>query len=209
MNRSNVFLFIGLTIGLFFLSACNLNDKGADFPDGIYAIMTTNKGDITLRLEYERVPMTVANFIGLSEGTIVNNHKAAGEPFFDGLTFHRVIPNFMIQGGDPEASGMGGPGYSFKDEIHPELKHNVAGTLSMANAGPATNGSQFFITHNATPWLDGKHSVYGYVTEGLETVYKIANGDVIEHIEIIRKGSAAEAFDAPAVFKEKSGIGAN
>ncbi|MCL4161609.1 UNVERIFIED_CONTAM: hypothetical protein GTU68_054531 [Idotea baltica] len=160
--------------------------------------MTTNKGEIVLRLEYERVPMTVANFISLT-----------GEPFFDGLTFHRVIPNFMIQGGDPEASGMGGPGYSFKDEIHPELKHNVAGTFSMANAGPATNGSQFFITHNATPWLDGKHSVFGYVTEGLETVYKIANGDVIEHVEIVRKGSSAEAFDAPTVFKEMSGVGAN
>ena len=208
MNRLNLFFSLAFGISLLIFSACGANQEN-ELSDGIYAKITTNKGEIVLRLEYKRVPMTVANFIGLAEGTIINNHKGPGEPFYDGLTFHRVIPNFMIQGGDPQANGMGGPGYSFKDEIHPELKHNVAGTLSMANAGPATNGSQFFITHTQTPWLDGKHSVFGYVTQGLETVYKMANGDVIEHIEIMRSGSEAESFDAPEVFREMSGIGAN
>lgn len=134
--------------------------------DGIYAAIHTQKGILTLQLHYKQTPATVGNFIGLAEGTLSNEVKSNGTPYYDGLNFHRVIPDFMIQGGCPQGSGVGGPGYQFDDEIDPSLRHDKAGVLSMANAGPGTNGSQFFITHVPTPWLDGKHTVFGCVEIG-------------------------------------------
>lgn len=171
--------------------------------EGIFANIVTNKGTITVQLEYKKTPVTVANFISLAEGknTFVTDAKLKGKPFYDGLKFHRVIKDFMIQGGDPSGNGSGGPGYSFKDEIT-DLKHNKGGILSMANSGPATNGSQFFITHKETPWLDGKHTVFGHVTSGMDVVNAIAQDDVILKVTITRKGTAAKAFDASKVFTE-------
>lgn len=171
-------------------------------PEGMYAQISTNRGDIILKLHYDKTPLTVCNFVGLAEGTIPNSAKKEGEPFYNGLKFHRVIANFMIQGGDPEGSGAGGPGYRFEDEIHPELKHSGPGILSMANAGPGTNGSQFFITHVATPWLDGMHTVFGAVVSGQDVVDKIQQGDQIEKVTIIRKGKGAEAFKTNAEAME-------
>ncbi len=170
--------------------------------EGIYAKFSTPRGTITALLEHEKTPLTVANFVGLAEGKIENSAKGNDEPYYDGLKFHRVIADFMVQGGDPTGSGAGGPGYKFPDEIHPELKHDSKGILSMANAGPGTNGSQFFITHVETPWLDGKHTVFGKVVEGHEVVDAIQQGDLMEKVEILRHGSEAEAWDAAAVFAE-------
>lgn len=172
--------------------------------DGLYANITTTKGVITIKLEYEKAPMTVANFVGLAEGTVKNTSKPEGTPYYDGITFHRVIADFMIQGGDPTGSGMGGPGYAFADEIHPELKHSRPGALSMANSGPATNGSQFFITHKETGWLDGKHTVFGYVTEGQDVVNAIQQGDKMISIRIERVGKAAKAWDSGKVLAENA-----
>ena len=171
--------------------------------EGMYAKIKTNKGDIMLELEFEKTPLTVANFVGLAEGKIKNNKKEIGEPYYDGLKFHRVIADFMIQGGCPDGNGMGGPGYQFPDEIHPDLKHSGPGILSMANAGPGTNGSQFFITHKETPWLDGKHTVFGKVTEGQDVVDAIAQDDKIIEIDIIRKGEKAKKFDSKAIFDKE------
>lgn len=168
--------------------------------DGIFAEMQTNKGTITLALEYKKTPITVANFIALAEGTnpaVAEQYK--GKRFYDGLKFHRVIENFMIQGGDPQGTGAGDPGYKFKDEIT-DLKHNRGGILSMANAGPGTNGSQFFITHKETNWLDGKHTVFGHVTSGMDVVNSIGQNDVITKVTIIRKGVDANSFNAAKVF---------
>ena len=164
--------------------------------DGLYAKFVTSKGDILCQLEFEKTPITVANFVGLAEGTkqLGGGAGKEGVRFYDGLTFHRVIANFMIQGGCPLGTGTGGPGYTFPDEIDPTLKHDSAGILSMANAGPGTNGSQFFITHNATPHLDGKHTVWGHVVEGQDVVDAIAQNDTIKTVEIIRVGDAAKAF---------------
>lgn len=170
--------------------------------EGLFAKINTNRGAITLELTFDKTPGTVGNFVGLAEGKIKNEAKALGEAYYDGLLFHRVIADFMIQGGDPKGNGTGNPGYQFDDEFHPELKHDREGVLSMANAGPGTNGSQFFITHNATPWLDGKHSVFGYVVEGMEVVHQIKQGDKIENVEIQRIGKEAENFDALAAFEE-------
>lgn len=160
--------------------------------DGVYAKITTSKGELLLSLEYEKAPMTVSNFIGLAEGTL--HLKKEGTPFYDGLTFHRVINDFMVQAGCPEGKGTGGPGYTFPDEIDDSLKHVGPGTLSMANAGPGTNGSQFFITHVATPWLDGKHTVFGHIVEGQDVVNSIAQGDVMKKVEILRVGEKAKNF---------------
>lgn len=162
---------------------------------GLYAEMYTNKGKITLSLEAEKAPLTVTNFVGLAEGTKESN-AAKGKRFYDGMLFHRVLPNFMIQGGDPQGNGTGGPGYQFEDEIDPTLKHVGPGVFSMANAGPATNGSQFFITHVATPWLDGKHTVFGQVVEGQDVVNAIAQNDRIDSVRIRREGAKAKKFKA-------------
>ena len=168
--------------------------------NGIYAKITTNKGDILLQLTYQLTPATVGNFVALAEGTMKNTQKPLGTPYYDGLTFHRVIPNFMIQGGCPLGTGTGDPGYRFDDEFHPSLKHDKAGVISMANAGAGTNGSQFFITHLPTPWLDNKHTVFGQVIEGQNVVDTIAQGDKIEKITIIRVGEEAEKWDALKAF---------
>jgi len=171
--------------------------------DGIFAEIDTDKGKILLQLEYKKTPVTVANFISLAEGTnaSVTDEKLKGKPFYDGLKFHRVIADFMIQGGDPQGNGSGGPGYAFKDEIT-DAKFDKAGILAMANAGPKTNGSQFFITHKDTPWLTGKHTVFGYVLKGQDVVNAIKQDDLIKKITINRKGTDAKKFDAPKVFAE-------
>ena len=181
--------------------------------DGLYAKMTTNHGAMTIKLYEEEAPMTVANFVGLAEGTKENKAKAKGVPYYDGIVFHRVIKDFMIQGGDPDGIGTGGPGYDFEDEIDPSLKHDKKGVLSMANAGPGTNGSQFFITEVPTPWLDGRHTIFGQVIEGLEVVDSIANVEktpsdkpivpvVIEKVEIARKGDKYAKYDGNVAFNE-------
>ena len=197
-----------ILIALVFLStmllSCNNKVEKTDLSDGLYALIETSKGDVTVKLEFEKVPFTVANFVTLAEGKnnyVSPNYK--GIHFYDGLTFHRVESNPpMCQGGDPLGTGQGGPGYKFKDEFHPELHHGKPGILSMANSGPNTNGSQFFITTDQTSFLDGKHSVFGEVVEGLDIISTIAVGDPINKVKIIRIGQAAKKFDAVKVFKE-------
>jgi len=168
--------------------------------DGLYAKIKTNKGEILLILHHDKVPGTVANFIGLSEGKIKNSYKSIDSPYYDGLKFHRVIPDFMIQTGCPNGTGTGDPGYKFDDEFHPELRHNKPGILSMANSGISTNGSQFFITHVPTNWLDDKHTVFGEVIEGLDIVNEIQQDDIINSISIVRVGEDAEKWSSVDVF---------
>jgi cyclophilin family peptidyl-prolyl cis-trans isomerase len=187
-------LFIGSAL-LNFME-CDVMAEEQKLEDGLYARIVTSKGNIVLALEFEKTPLTVANFVGLAEGTKEFNDskgRTSGR-YYDGLTFHRVIADFMIQGGCPSGTGTGGPGYNFPDEFNPSLKHDRPGVLSMANAGPDTNGSQFFITHVPTPWLDGKHSIFGRVVTGQEVVDAIEQGDSIVRIDIIRVGDKAESF---------------
>lgn len=191
-----------------------VNSKSLDIKEpGIYTKISTSMGDIYGKLDYKLAPLTVANFVGLAEGTIPNSFRKEGEPYFDSLVFHRVIPNFMIQGGDPSGSGSGGPGYKFKNETNAQLKHDKPGVFSMANSGPNTNGSQFFITHKATPWLDGGYNVFGNVIQGQDVVDAIGNvprnrSDRPENpifmirVEIIRVGEDASKFDALKTFNE-------
>lgn len=169
--------------------------------NGLYAKISTEKGEIVINLEFEKTPGTVGNFVALAEGNLENSAKPQGNPYYDGLKFHRVIADFMIQGGCPFGTGTGSPGYSFDDEFHPDLKHDGPGILSMANSGPASNGSQFFITHVATPWLDNKHTVFGKVIEGQDVVDAVAQNDTIQSIKIIRVGEAAEKFNAVESFR--------
>ncbi|WP_194767979.1 peptidylprolyl isomerase [Tamlana sp. I1] len=173
--------------------------------DGLYAKFNTTKGEILVALEYKKTPGTVGNFVALAEGNLENSAKPQGTPYYNGLKFHRVIPDFMIQGGCPQGTGSGNPGYQFDDEFHPDLKHDGPGVLSMANAGPGTNGSQFFITHIETAWLDNKHTVFGKVVEGQDVVDAVAQGDTIDSIEIIRVGADAEAFNAVEAFRTFEG----
>ena len=190
-------LLAAVLVGLMAFADAQAQDP--KLPDGVYAVFDTTQGQIVAQLEYEKTPLTVANFVGLAEGT-KHYSKDGGEPksqetpYYDGITFHRVIPNFMIQGGCPQGTGTGGPGYRFKDETRADLKHAGPGILSMANAGPGTNGSQFFITHVATPWLDGKHTVFGHVVQGQDVVNKIGRGDRINKLKIVRVGPKAMAF---------------
>ncbi len=176
--------------------------KKPKLTEGLYAEMKTTRGTILLRLAMDSVPLTVANFVGLAEGKIKNTAKAEGVPYYDSLKFHRVIAKFMIQGGDPQGNGQGGPGYSFKDEFVPQYRFTGPGILAMANAGAATNGSQFFITHVATPWLDNRHTIFGFVVTGQEVVDAIQQGDYIVKVKIIRKGKKAKKFNAAKVFEE-------
>jgi FKBP-type peptidyl-prolyl cis-trans isomerase len=173
--------------------------------DGIYAKFNTPKGAIVVKLEHEKTPGTVGNFVALAEGNLENSVKPQGTPYYNGLTWHRVIPDFMIQGGCPLGTGTGDGGYKFDDEFHPELRHDGPGVLSMANAGPGTNGSQFFITHIATDWLDGKHTVFGKVVEGQDVVDATAQGDTMESVEILRVGADAEAWNAVESFRTFEG----
>lgn len=175
------------------MSAC---EEAKNLPDGLYAVMETTQGEITLSLEYEKTPLTVINFVGLAEGKMNTSVKSG--PYYDGLKFHRVIADFMVQGGDPMGTGAGGPGYNFADEIDESLVFDGPGVLAMANAGPGTNGSQFFITHVETPWLQGKHTIFGRVVDDAsqDVVNAIKQGDEIKKVTIIRNGKEAEAFTA-------------
>ncbi|WP_338409589.1 peptidylprolyl isomerase [uncultured Flavobacterium sp.] len=179
------------------------NNPYADLGDGLFANIQTSKGDIIVQLEYKKTPITVANFVSLAEGKnqfVEEQYK--NKPFYDGLKFHRVMADFMIQGGDPLGTGLGGPGYKFKDEFDASLTHSKPGILSMANAGPNTNGSQFFITHKDTPWLDNIHSIFGSVLKGIEVVNTTAINDTIVKITIIRNGSDAQKFNAEKIFTD-------
>jgi peptidyl-prolyl cis-trans isomerase A (cyclophilin A) len=192
-----------LSLGLFISTLTIVFAQVAvDNEDGIYAIFNTSRGEIICKLEYKKTPMTVANFIGLAEGNFKMNDKSFNKPYYDGLTFHRVIKDFMIQGGCPLGNGSGDPGYKFYDEIVADLKHDKPGILSMANSGPATNGSQFFITHKATPWLDGKHTVFGHVISGQSVVDAIQQGDKMEKITIRRIGAEALKWNATNEFEK-------
>jgi cyclophilin family peptidyl-prolyl cis-trans isomerase len=206
------FLFVcALILGL---TSCK--EDYPDLEDGLYAEFNTSKGTFLTELYYEQTPITVANFVSLAEGKShsVLDSAYRGKKFYDGLIFHRVIKDFMIQTGDPKGDGSGNPGYRFPDEIIDSLSHDSKGTLSMANAGPGTNGSQFFVTLAPTPWLDGRHTVFGKVVQGQEVVDSIGlveTGDrdrpvqevKIESVKIIRKGKDAKNFDAPKTFEDR------
>jgi len=195
--KRNLFAAIFTLLAISF-GGCKSMDKelkAIEGKDGVFAIMQTSKGSIVLELFYDKTPLTVTNFVGLAEGTL---DAAKGKPFYDGLTFHRVIADFMIQGGDPEGTGRGGPGYRFADECRDDLVFDKPGYLAMANAGPGTNGSQFFITHVPTDWLNGKHTIFGQVVnaDSQKVVNAVQQGDKIEKLTIVRQGEAAKAFTA-------------
>ncbi|WP_369764644.1 peptidylprolyl isomerase [Flavobacterium sp. WC2429] len=196
MKKSILFVLLVLAT----LTSCK--DENSNLPDGLYAKIETSKGTIILALDYKQAPITVANFVTLAEGKndFVTNDNLKGKPFFNGLKFHRVIKDFMIQTGDPLGTGSGDGGYKFKDEFN-DLSFDKGGIMAMANNGPATNSSQFFITHVATPWLDGKHTIFGHVVEnGMEVVNKIEQNDFIKSVTIIRNGEAAKKFNAVKTF---------
>jgi FKBP-type peptidyl-prolyl cis-trans isomerase len=188
-----------LSLAIAFLMTIGLYAQ-SDLADGVYARITVEKGEFLCQLEFEKTPLTVASFVGLAEGNLTVDSLVFDKPFFDGLAFHRVVPNFVIQGGDPLNNGMGNPGYKFRDEFDTTLLHTTPGILSMANSGKGTNGSQFFVTHKATPWLDGKHAVFGHVIEGMDVVNAIKANDKMIKVEIVRVGKAAEKFNATRVF---------
>lgn len=195
-----------LSLAFAFLMSVSLfakDDLKDGLEDGLYAKIITDKGDILIQLEFEKTPMTVANFVGLAEGKWVYDTLEIEEPFYDSLKFHRVMRNFMIQGGDPKGNGTGNQGLLFPDEFDSTLKHDQAGILSMANSGKNTNGSQFFITHKDTPWLDGKHTVFGHVVQGQDVVDKIQQNDYILSVIIIRVGKKAKKFKAHKVFAKE------
>ncbi|MEK6154918.1 peptidylprolyl isomerase [Flavobacteriaceae bacterium 3-367] len=205
-----------LAVGML-LASCK-SSQHADLGEGLFADIETNKGVIVLKLEHEKTPVTVANFVSLAEGTnpfVSEQYKE--KKYYEGVIFHRVIKDFMIQGGDPTGTGSGNPGYRFKDEFNDSLTHHKAGILSMANSGPTTNGSQFFITHKETPFLDGRHTVFGEVVEGMNIVDSIANMPtsqdpgkkdrpvtdvVMNKVEIIRNGKEAKKFDAVQIMTD-------
>ena len=198
MKKSILLLLLAVT------SFYSCKNEHSNLPDGLYADIETNKGHVIVELDYKKAPVTVANFVTLAEGKneFVTNENLKSRPFFNGLKFHRVIENFMIQTGDPLGTGSGDAGYKFKDEIT-DLRFDKAGVLAMANNGPATNSSQFFITHVETPWLDGKHTIFGHVVDkGQEVVNKVLQGDSIVAITIIRNGEAAKKLDAVKVFHD-------
>lgn len=198
--KNRIFLLL-LVVSAF--TSCK-KDEHSNLPDGLYADIETNKGTITVQLEFEKTPITVASFVSLAEGknTFVSE-QFKGKPFFQNLKWHRVIKDFMIQGGDPLGNGSGDTGYKFKDEIVADLQFDKGGILAMANSGPGTNSSQFFITHVATPWLDGRHTIFGHVIDkGMDVVNKIEQNDEIVSIKIIRKGEAAKKFDAVKIFTD-------
>ncbi|PCJ98279.1 MAG: peptidylprolyl isomerase [Flavobacteriaceae bacterium] len=208
--RKSYILFLSIVITLV---GCK-SGQYADLGDGIFAGIQTTKGNIILKLEHEKTPLTVANFVSLAEGdNAFVSDEFKGKKYYDGLIFHRVMKDFMIQGGDPLANGTGGPGYKFKNEFHDSLVHNRKGILSMANSGIDTNGSQFFITHKATPWLDNVHSVFGEVIAGMDVLDSIANVAVVgsntptvdmvmSKVEIIRNGKEAKKFDAVQIMSD-------
>ncbi len=187
---------------LLFVGSSSVFGQDKELAPGMYAQFNTTKGEILIQLEPEKTPLTVANFVGLVEGNFRPfDTLSFDKPFYDGLKFHRVIKDFMIQGGDPQGTGMGGPGYKFFDEPRQDLSHSGPGILSMANSGPATNGSQFFITHKETPWLNGKHTVFGHVVSGMDVVNAIVQDDVMEKVTILRIGDQYQAWNATEVFK--------
>lgn len=170
------------------------SEQYPDLKDGLYAELETTRGTVLVELKYDKAPLAVTNFIGLAEGTIASN-KPEGEPFYDGLTFHRVVEDFVVQTGDPEGDGTGGPGYRFPNEIDESLSHDAAGVVALANRGPNTNGSQFFITRGPAPWLDGQYTIFGEVVQGQDAVDAIEKGDTLEEVNIIRKGESARGFE--------------
>lgn len=203
-------IFALTSLMVFALSIFAAEDPKWRETDGLYAAIFTSKGLMVSRLEYKKVPYTVGNFVALTEGKMPNSGRPTGQPFYDGLTFHRCIPNFMIQGGDGAQSKFFNPAYTFEDEFNPELTHDGPGVMSMANAGPNTNNTQFFITHVGTPWLNNKHSIFGKLVEGQNVVISMANGDRIDSIRIIRIGEDAKKFDGMKAFnsrvKKQNGI---